>query len=65
MQKYANVTVSLSNCSGNAYEIMGTVTRAMREAHISAAEQSAFRREAMSGDYDQLLQTCMRWVKVE
>ena len=64
MPKYPNVIVNLSDVDGNAYSIMGAVARAMRQQHISAAEQVAFQKEATSGDYDHLLQTCMRWVSV-
>ena len=61
--KYPGIEVDLTrDCNGNAFSIMGAVTRAMRRAGISKEEQDAFRTEAMSGDYDNFLQTCMRWV---
>jgi hypothetical protein len=31
---------------------------------VGAAERAAFQAEATSGDYDHLLQTCMKWVDV-
>jgi len=33
-------------------------------AGIGKEERDAFMDEAMSGDYDHLLQTCMKWVSV-
>jgi hypothetical protein len=38
--------------------------RALRDAGASEEEVSRFHAEATSGDYDNLLQTCMRWVHV-
>jgi hypothetical protein len=59
-----DVTVKLSEVDSNAMFIMGAVTSAMKRAgHKDLVEE--FREEAMSGDYDHLLQTCMRWVNVE
>jgi hypothetical protein len=37
----------------------------MRCARLPQAEIDAFMLEATSGDYDQLLQACMRWFEVE
>ncbi len=65
MPKYLDITVRLLGEDGNAFAIMGRVTRAMRRAGLAASEIDAFRKEAMSGDYDRVLQTCMKWVKVE
>lgn len=63
--KYPDVTVQLTGSDGNAFAIMGAVTRAMRREGISSEEQDAFREEAMSGDYDNLLMTAMKWVDVQ
>lgn len=62
--KYPQVQVQLSGEDGNAGLIMGRVTRAMKRAGISTAEQDAYRMEAMKGSYDELIQTTMRWVTV-
>ena len=37
----------------------------MRRAGVAKAEQDAFMQEAMSGDDNHLLATCMKWVEVE
>lgn len=65
MCKYPNVTVTLTGTDGNAFSIIGRVGKAMRNAGVPNDEIEAFRAEAMSGDYDNVLQTCMRWVEVE
>jgi hypothetical protein len=60
--KYPNVHVRLVGQDGNAFAIMGRVAQAMRSAGIGSAEIAKYHKECMSGDYDHLLQTCMRWV---
>lgn len=62
--KYPNVKVQLVGGDGNAFAVMGAVTKAMRRAGLPPAEIEAFRTEAMSGDYDHLLGTAMKWVDV-
>jgi hypothetical protein len=62
--RYPSVNVDLSNCDGNAFSILGRVSKEMRRAGVSDNEVSVFTKEAMSSDYDNLLQTCMRWVDV-
>lgn len=58
-----DVSVELIGQDGNAFNILGLVTRAMKRAgHGDRVEE--FRTEATSGDYDHLLQTCMKWVSV-
>jgi len=62
--KYPNVKVRLSGTDGNAFSIIGKVAQALRRAGVSAEEQAAFRKAAMSADYDNVLVTAMRWVDV-
>jgi hypothetical protein len=63
--KYPDVTVKLVGEDGNAFAILGRITRAMRKAKIDSAEVKSFQDEATRGDYDHLLATCMRWVTCE
>ena len=71
--KYPDVVVQLTGEDGNAFAVMGRVSKAMRrglrENGLSAAEVTqevnAFLEEAVSGDYDKVLQTAMGWVTVE
>jgi hypothetical protein len=60
--KYPNVTVALVGADGNAFAILGKVTKALRRAGVDAAEIDAFTTDATSGDYDHLLATVMQWV---
>lgn len=61
--KYPHVTVQLSGEDGNAFFILGRVRKAMRQEGVSDEEIFAYTEEAMSGDYDHLLQTTMRTVE--
>lgn len=63
--KYPNVTVQLTGTDGNAFAIMGKVREALKKAGVSSEERALFFNEATSGDYDHLLQTCMKWVDVQ
>ena len=62
--KYPDIEVRLSGEDGNAFFIIGRVSKALKQAGVPADEVDEFRSEAMSGDYDHLLQTCIRWVEV-
>jgi len=62
--KYPEVKVELTGEDGNAFVVLGAVTKALRRAGIPEAVRASFTKEAMSGDYDHLLQTCMKWVDV-
>jgi hypothetical protein len=62
--RYPEITVQLTGVDGNAFMILGTVQRELRRGGVPAAEVSEFVAEATAGDYDHLLQTCMRWVEV-
>lgn len=62
--KYPKIKVKLVGNDGNAFAILGNVKRAMAKGGVSKEECDAFLKEAMSGDYDNLLATCCRWVNV-
>ena len=60
----ADVVVQLEGEDGNAFSIIGRVRKALkRGGHADLVK--AFTEEAMSGDYDHLLQTAMEYVEVE
>lgn len=63
--KYPNIKVKLVGANGNAFMVVGLVLRALRENKVSDSERKQFQNEAMSGDYDNLIQTCLKWVEVE
>lgn len=60
--RHPQVKVKLVGEDGNAFAILGRVTRAMQKAGISKAERAAYMTEATAGDYAHLLATTMRWV---
>lgn len=64
MCKYPDVTVRLTGEDGNAFAIMGAVSKALRQAGHGDAV-NGYMAEAMSSDYDHLLQTTMAYVEVE
>lgn len=70
--KYPGCTVELLDTSANAVAVITRVRRALIR-HLTdegmpraEAEEigSAFKAEATSGDYDNVLITCQRWVTV-
>lgn len=60
--KYPDVSVPLVGEDGNAFMILGRVTRALKSAGVGQAERDEFFNEATSGDYDHLLRTVVAWV---
>jgi hypothetical protein len=60
--RYPEIEVPLVGEDGNAFFIIGRVQRALKHGGVPASEIEEFQNEAMSGDYDHLLQTAMRWV---
>ena len=64
--RYPDIKVQLvvreiSNSNSFA-AIMGRVAQALRRHGIEGAEVDQFLTECRSGDYDNLLATCMKWV---
>ena len=62
--KYPDITVELTGNDGNAFAVLGNVSRVLRKNEVSKQEIDDFMTEATSGDYDNLLQICMKWVNV-
>lgn len=62
--KYPEIEVQLVGTDGNALALVGKVGRALRKGGASSEEVDEFYAQAMSGDYDHLLRTCMEWVEV-
>ena len=62
--KYPEIEVDLVGNDGNAYVIIARVSNALRRANVPDKEIIEFKIEAKSGDYNHLLQTCMKWVEV-
>ncbi|EHB0249753.1 hypothetical protein JZO58_001705 [Campylobacter coli] len=69
--KYPNVYVKLVGEDGNAFSILARVSNALKKAGVSNAlkkagvskeEISQFQKEAMSSDYNHLLNVVQDWV---
>ena len=60
--KFPTVVVALSDQDGNAFAIIGRTMRALQRGGATPEQIEAFRTEAESGDYDNVIQTVMRWV---
>lgn len=58
-------TIQLSGQDGNAFFIIGRAIKILRNSGYSEEEIQAFEDEATSGDYDNVLQTVMKWFEVE
>ena len=59
--RFPDVEVQLTGEDGNAFAILGAVSKALRRAGDRDAVDE-FLDEAPSGDYNNLLQTAMRYV---
>jgi len=62
--KYPHIEADLSGGNGNAFAVMGAVSKALQRGGVDKKERDAFYAEATEGDYDHVLQTCMAWVNV-
>lgn len=69
--KFPDIDVQLTGNDGNAFAILGNVSGALRRAKddegkslVSKKEIDEFIKDATSGDYNHVLQTCMKWVNV-
>ena len=59
-----NAKVKLVGKDGNAFAILGSVSTALRKAGATPDEIKQFQTEATSGDYNNLLATCMAWANI-
>lgn len=62
--KYPNIKVKLSGTDGNAFALIGKVKQALIKGKVQQEQVNEFVTEAMSGNYNNLLVTCMKWVEV-
>ena len=62
--KFPEIKVRLTGSDGNAFAIIGTVNKALKRANVSKEDRDTFMAEAKSGDYDHVLQTCLKTVNV-
>ncbi len=63
MPKYnVPLKIDLSGPDGNAFVILGRVRSILRQIGASDEEIAAYRAQATSGDYDNLLAVTAEWV---
>jgi hypothetical protein len=63
--KYPNAILKLSGGDGNAASMIGRGRLTLRRAGAPNREIERFTEEAESGDYDNVIQTCMKWMEVQ
>jgi hypothetical protein len=63
--KCNDVTVSLIGMDGNCFAVLGAVVKALKKAGCTKTDIDAYQKEAMAGDYDNLLRVTQEWVHVE
>ena len=63
--KYPDITVKIIGVNGNAFNILGICTTAMRKHRLPQSEIDSFISEATSGGYDNLLCVVTNWFNVD
>jgi len=56
------ITMDLEGQDGNAFVIMGAVSKRLRMAGATKEEISQYTMDCMSGDYDNLIAVQSKWV---
>lgn len=65
MPKYPHIVVDLIGQDGNAFSILAKVKSALAKSKdVDAMAIDEFMKDAMSGDYNHLLQVVMEWVNI-
>jgi hypothetical protein len=62
--KYPNISVSLSDIDGNAFNIMANITKALRKNDVSDEQIEQYLAESTASDYNNLLSTASKWVNI-
>lgn len=62
--KFPQVEVQLSEQDGNAFSIIARCTKAAKMAGVAKSDIDAFTEEAMSGDYNNVIKTAMKYFDV-
>jgi hypothetical protein len=63
--KYPEIEVQLTGKDGNAYSIMGAVSKALKRAKVDQLEIDQYINRSTSGDYDNLLRVAASFVTVK
>jgi hypothetical protein len=62
--RYPNIRVKLTGHDGNAFAVIGAVSKALRAHGVGVSEREEFTTAATAGDYDNVLRVCGDWVEV-
>ena len=62
--RYPAVQVPLIGRDSNALAVVAAVSRALEQAGVRQEEITNFYDEALTGDYNTVLQTALRWITV-
>lgn len=62
--KFPNIEVELSGQDGNAFGMVSRTRAALKRGGATREQEEEFFNDALSGDYDHVLQTIMAWVTV-
>ena len=57
-------TVKLSGIDGNAFTIMGVVSKALRKAEFPKEHVDKYMEESMAGDYNNLLTVAHKYANI-
>ena len=64
MENPTKPTVKLTGIDGNAFSIMGVVSRALRKAGFNKEHIDKYMQESMSGDYKNLMRVAHKYANV-
>jgi hypothetical protein len=62
--RYPAIQVKLIGRDSNALAVVAAVSRALEQAGVRQEEIANFYDEALSGGYNRVLQTALRWITV-
>ena len=62
--RYPAIQVPLIGRGSNALAVVAAVSRALEQAGVRQEEIANFYDEALSGDYNRVLQTALRWITI-
>lgn len=68
VNEYANpkylvgLKIDLRSPQGNAMAIVASTDSALKDEGVSSAERKAYIKEALSGNYENVLRTTSRWI---
>jgi hypothetical protein len=63
--RYPHIHVKLLGENGNAYAILARTARALKVGDVSKKRRDEYLKEAMCGNFQELVQTTMKWVNCD